>query len=332
MATNVVKEKEEKKKGFIKDKENISKYAPMIGLGALIIVYTIIAPNFFSIDNFINIAKQVSVIGIMAVGITFVLIAGEIDLSIASIMPLSGMLCAALSVGAYGTNIVLPVPLCIIIGLAVGFLFGVISGLAISKLGIPSFMATLSIMYICDGLLLWFTKAIPLYDLPESLLVLGGGKVWGLPIIIFVFAGALIVGHVVLSQTVFGRNVYAVGGNVVAAKMSGVSVTKHKVIVMGISGLLSALAGVLMLGRLGSGQVTAGTGMMLPPIVAVILGGTSMFGGQGNLLRTIAGVFLMGCLVNGLNLMGVGADGQKLATGLVLFVAVSFNVWGTKNA
>ena len=189
-------------------------------------------------------------------------------------------------------------------------------------------MATLAVSYVADGMMLSFSGARPLYGLPDSMLWFGAGNIGSFPVIILIFIVIFIVSHIVLSKTVFGKTLYAIGGNVEAARMSGINVTKYKVLVLTICGVLCSIAGILMLGRVGSVQVTVGQGLMLQPIAAVILGGTSLFGGEGSLIRTLVGVLIMGFLVNGLNIMGVDAAGQRIAIGVILFVAIGFNVMG----
>lgn len=308
---------------------NFAVVGPVVGLIVAIIVFSILSPHFLTYGNMINILRQVSIIGVMAVGVTFVIISAEIDLSIAHVMTLCGLVAGALATGGYDIGFQWPVWLSIIGALAVGALMGAIAGFFNAKLSVPSFMATLAMMYIAEGLYLYLSGAQPLYGIPDSMQWFGSGSVFGIPSIILVFAFVFIAGHIVLSRTVFGRNLYAIGGNKEAAEMSGINVAKYKIFVLMISGICAALAGIMMLGRVGSAQVTAGVGLMLPPIAAVILGGTRLFGGVGSMWRTLIGVLLMGVLVNGLNLLGIGSDGQNLATGIVLLIAVAANVMGS---
>lgn len=321
-----------KKTTFLKERlkrVNFAVVGPVIGLILSIIIFSILSPHFLTVGNIINILRQISIIGVMAVGVTFVIISAEIDLSIAHVMTLCGLLAGALATGGYDIGIQLPVWLAIIVSIAVGAGIGAIAGFFNAKLMVPSFMATLAMMYIAEGSYLFLSGAQPLYGIPDSLQWFGAGKIFGIPSIIVVFAVVFIVSHIVLSRTVFGRNLYAIGGNKEAAQMSGINVAKHKIIVLMISGGCAALAGIMMLGRVGSAQVTAGVGLMLPPIAAVILGGTALFGGSGSMWRTLVGVILMGVLVNGLNLLGVGSDGQNLVIGIVLLIAVAANVMGS---
>lgn len=316
-----------------KKKFDIATFAPVFFLLLLLLFYSIFAKNFFSVGNFVNILRQVSVTGTMAVGVTLVILLGEIDLSIATVMAFSGMIVSGLSLGQFFGLPPLPVGVCIIIAIMVGVAIGALSGLANAKLGIPGFMATLSMMYICEGLMLMLTGAAPIFGLPQALVFWGSGYIFGtIPVIIVVFLAVFLLGLILLKFSVFGRNLYAIGGNAEAARMAGIHIVKNKVMSFVISAALSALAGVLMVGRIGSGQVTAGEGLQMQPIAAAVLGGASLLGGKGNMLGTLLGVLIMGVLVNGLNIMGAGSEIQKLTTGLVLFAAVAFNIWSAKRA
>lgn len=311
---------------------DISTWAPVIFLFVLICFYSIFAKNFMSVNNFVNILRQVSITGTMAIGVTLVILLGEIDLSIATVMAFSGMIVAGLSLGKFFGMTPLPVWLCIIITLIVGTIVGALSGIANAKLKIPGFMATLSMMYICDGLMLMLTGAAPIFGLSNDLVYLGSGYVFGVvPMIILVFLIVFIFGLILLKFTVFGRNLYAIGGNAEASRMAGINVVKNKVLAFVISAILSSLAGVLMVGRIGSGQVTAGEGLQMQPIAAAVLGGASLLGGKGTMIGTLLGVLIMGVLVNGLNIMGAGSEIQKLTTGMILFLAVAFNIWTSKR-
>jgi ribose/xylose/arabinose/galactoside ABC-type transport system permease subunit len=304
-------------------KFDVSTWAPVIFLLVLVCFYSIFANNFLSVNNFVNIFRQVSITGTMAIGVTLVILLGEIDLSIASVMAFSGMIAAGLSLGKYFG---------IIITLIVGTLIGLLSGFANAKLRIPGFMATLSMMYICDGLMLMLTGAAPIFGLSQELVYLGSGYIFGvIPMIIVVFLIMFVFGLVLLKFTIFGRNLYAIGGNAEASRMAGINVVRNKILAFVISAALSSLAGVLMVGRIGSGQVTAGEGLQMQPIAAAVLGGASLLGGKGTMIGTLLGVLIMGVLVNGLNIMGAGSEIQKLTTGLILFLAVAFNIWTSKR-
>ncbi len=316
-----------------KRRVNVATMAPVVFLFSLLIIYSIFANNFLSINNFINVLRQVSITGIMAIGVTLVILLGEIDLSIATVMAFSGMIVAGLSLGKYFGMPALPIWLCIVITLLVGIVVGFLSGVANAKLGIPGFMATLSMMYICEGLMLLLTNASPIFGLPDALVYWGSGYVFGtIPVIIIVFLVVFVFGVILLKFTTFGRNLYAIGGNAEASRMSGIKVAKNKILAFVICAGLSSLAGVLMVGRIGSGQVTAGEGLQMQPIAAAVLGGASLLGGRGTMVGTLLGVLTMGVLVNGLNIMGAGTEIQKLTTGIVLFLAVALNIWTSKRS
>ena len=261
---------------------DIASFAPVIFLIVLVLFYSIFAKNFFSVNNFINILRQVSITGTLAVGVTLVILLGEIDLSIATVMAFGGMIVSGLSLGKFFGLSPLPIALCILITLAVGMGVGFLSGIANARLRIPGFMGTLSMMYICQGLMLILTGASPIFGLPSDLVYWGSGYIFGVvPVIIVVFLLVFLIGMVLLKFTVFGRNVYAIGGNAEAARMAGINIVKNKVASFVICALLASLAGVLMVGRIGSGQVTAGDGLQLQPIAAAVLGGASLMGGKG---------------------------------------------------
>ena len=303
-----------------------STIAPIIFLATLMLVYTITTEMFFTGTNFMNILRQASITGIMAVGVTMVILLGQIDLSIATVMAFSGMISSGLSIGMYFGLPPLPVEVCILVSLTIGALIGFISGIAVAKLAIPGFMATLAMMFIVDGLMLMLTNAQPIFGLSDRMMFLGSARVFDIPVIIFVFLFVLIIGILVLKYSVFGRNLYAIGGNKETARISGINVTYNVVAAFMVCSILASLAGVLMVGRIGSGQVTAGQGLQLPPIAAAVLGGASLLGGKGTLIGTLLGVLTMGVLVNGLNLLGQGSAVQWMVTGLVLFLAVAFNM------
>ena len=313
-------------------KIDISVVAPVLLLGVLVIVYSIFANNFLTTTNLINILRQISITGTMAVGVTLVIILGEIDLSIATVMAFSGMIVAGLTQGLYFNWGEMPIGAAILIVIVVGAAIGFISGFANAKLGIPGFMASLAMQYVCEGLMLMLTNAKPIFGLKPELTFWGSGYLFdAIPMIIIVFAVVFIIGFILLKFSVFGRNLYAIGGNADAARMSGINVVKNKVAAFVLCSVLAAVAGVLMVGRIGSAQVTSGDGLQMQPIAGAVLGGASLLGGKGTMPGTLLGVLTMGVLVNGLNLMGAGTEIQKLVTGIVLFAAVAFNIWSSKK-
>jgi ribose/xylose/arabinose/galactoside ABC-type transport system permease subunit len=312
---------------------DLATSAPILFLLLLMIVYSIFAKNFLGVTNFVNILRQVSITGILAMGVTLVILVGEIDLSIATVMAFSGMIAAGLSKGEYFHWPEMPVGIGILAVIVIGAMIGFVTGWTNAKLGIPGFMASLAMQFVCGGLMLMLTKAKPIFSLKSELTYLGSGYLLpGVPVIILVFILLFIVGHVVLKYTVFGRNLYAIGGNNDAARMSGINVAGNKITAFMICSVLASIAGVLMVGRIGSAQVTAGDGLQMQPIAGAVLGGASLFGGKGTMMGTLLGVLIMGVLVNGLNLLGAGSEIQRLVTGLILFLAVAFNIWSSRKA
>ena len=313
-------------------KISLAKSAPVLFLIVLIAFYAIIARNFLQFDNFLNILRQIAITGTMAMGVTLVILLGEIDLSIGTVMAFSGMIVSGLSTGKYFGMSPMPVGAAILLTVVAGSMIGLLSGLACAKLRIPGFMVTLAMQFICTGLMLMLTDAKPIFGLPDQLTFWGKGYIFNIiPTIVVVFGFVFFISLMILKHTVFGRNLYAIGGNMESSRLAGINVVKYKTIAFMICSALCALAGVLMVGRIGSGQVTAGDNLQMLPIAGAVLGGTSLMGGKGTMFGTLLGILIMGILVNGLNLMGAGSEIQKVVTGLVLFAAVAFNIWSSKK-
>jgi len=286
---------------------------------------TLSGRGFLDPNNILNIARQTSMIAIMAVAMTLVLSAGEIDLSVGAVAGLATVTTAmAIAWGGVFAGIGA--------GLATGLIVGLINGLLSTKLRIPTFLTTLAMMGIASGFAMWIsnTAAIPILNRVYSS-IFGGGNLGPVPslLIWMVVAGA--VGHVVLRRTKFGRQVLAVGGNVVAARYSGVRTERIKLYVMIISSCVAALAGMLYAGRLQSGRFQLGEGDELSVIAAAVLGGTSLFGGRGTVVGSIIGALMIGVINNGLILMGLEYSQQLIARGLIIIVAVGISQAGTKT-
>ncbi len=254
--------------------------------------------------------------GIMAVGMTMVILAQGIDLSVGSILALSGAVTAGMMAG--DTSMVLSV----LIGLAVGTGLGLFNGLMISKAKLPDFIVTLAMMSIARGLVLVYTGGRPISGFDPAFRTIGGGRVGMVPIPVIIFAVILVIGYLVLNKTTFGRYIYAVGGNQQAAKLAGINTDRIKIKVYAISGFLSAVSGVILTSRLNSAQPTAGVAYELDVIAMVVLGGTSLVGGKGTIGGTLIGALIIGVLNNSLNLLGVASFYQEVAKGLVILVAV----------
>ncbi|QGG55799.1 ribose ABC transporter permease [Paenibacillus sp. B01] len=294
----------------------LHKFGILLGLLVMSLVFSILSDHFFTVDNLLTIALQTSVIGILAIAQTYVIITSGIDLSVGSILAVSGVVTGKLMVA--GT----PIWLAIVAGILIGAVCGWINGLVIAKLNIAPFIATLGMMSIARGVAYVITGAMPVSGLPEEFYFIGGGSIGRIPIpMIEMFVLAIVFGFI-LRKSRFGRYVYCLGSNEDAAVLSGINVQKTKIWVYVISGSLAAFAGIMMASRLVSAQSTAGTGYELDAIAAAIIGGTSPAGGSGKIRETIIGAFIIGILRNGLNLLNVNAFWQQIAIGAVIIIAV----------
>lgn len=283
----------------------------------LFMVLSFSAENFLSSSNIINIIRQICVNGIVALGATFVVLCGDIDLSQGSFVALIGCFCAWLMAKAgYG---VLPA---IAISLLGGCLIGLFAGLIVSILQVPSFIATLGLMYALAGGVLLLTNSQPISGLPDAFLKIGRGYAGIIPISVILLLVMFAIGAFVLKYTSFGRNVLAVGENRIAAALSGINVVLTKILVFVIAGFCSALGGIVLSSRLASGQPSSGSDVSLLALAGVFVGGAS----RGSVLNTLAGTLIIGMINNGLNLMEVNASWQKVALGFIIIAAVALDV------
>lgn len=299
----------------------------LLALVLLIAIGTLIAPGFLDTDNALTVGQQIAQLGIMAVGVTFVIVNAEIDLSVGSIYALG-----AISSGLLMTE-GLAWPLAAAGGVAVGAVAGFLNGAMTVKFGIPSFIVTLGTLSVYRGVALLLSDGAPISLSPDQpgvaeFNLLGQGELFGiLPMQLVIFAVIAALGMVVLSRTRYGFNTYAVGGSAEAARLCGINTGRVKVVAFTISGTLAALAGVLGLSFLSYVQGVTGTGMELTVISAVIIGGAALFGGSGTMLGTVIGVAFIGALQNILNLRGIASFWQTVATGLVIILAVAADTW-----
>lgn len=291
----------------------------LIALIILCVLLSFLSPNFLTVENIISIALQTAVIAIIAIGMTYVIITSGIDLSVGSVIALAGVVAGQLLIN--GLNIVLAM----LVGVLIGALFGLLNGLLITKGNLQPFIATLGTMMIARGLSLVLTDGLPVSGLPKDFTTLGNGKLLGIPIPVIFLIVIAVITHLVLSKTVFGRYVYALGSNEEAARLSGVNTNINKILVYVLSGVLAALAGMLLAARLVSAQPSAGTGYEMDAIASVVIGGASMAGGIGSITGTVIGAFTIGVLRNGLNLLNVSPFWQQIAIGVVILLAVYFD-------
>ncbi|MGL4308559.1 ribose ABC transporter permease [Cetobacterium sp. SF1] len=291
---------------------------PLVGLIGFSIIVSILNPRFLSFMNILNVLRQTSVNSVIAIGMTLVILTGGIDLSVGSILAISGALCAGMM--AMGINSVVA----IILSLVAGFLFGVLNGVLVSKGKLQPFIVTLVTMTLLRGATLVYTdgKPIPVRDGGFLFENIGEGYLFNIPIPIYIMVLLFVAGYFVLNHTKFGRYIYAIGGNEEATKLSGINTDKIKVLVYGISGILSALAGIIITSRLWSAQPTAGSGYELDAIAAVVLGGTSLAGGVGRITGTALGAIIIGVLGNALNLLDVSSYYQMMIKAIVILAAV----------
>ncbi len=294
------------------------KLGPLAGLFAIVLVVSIMEPDFLTLNNLFNILRQVSINALIAFGMTFVILTGGIDLSVGSILALSSAFVAGLMTD--GTSALIA----ILAGLIVGAVMGALNGMVISLGKVAPFIATLATMTIFRGLTLVYTDGKPITGLSQGgwFELFGRGYFWIFPVPVLTMLLAFAVLYFILKKTTFGRYTYAIGGNEEAAKLMGIQVNKVKIMIYSLSGLMAALAGIILTSRLNSAQPTAGTSYELDAIAAVVLGGTSLSGGRGWIVGTLIGALIIGTLNNGLNLLGVSSFFQLVVKGLVILFAV----------
>jgi ribose transport system permease protein len=291
-----------------------------IVLLALMVFFSIASENFLDSNNLLNVARQVSMMGIAAVGFAFVLLLGGIDLSIGSLITLVNICTAWLMVNA-GWNPVLAVLSALLLSAAVGFF----NGWIISNLQMPPIIVTLAMMIIIEGVAYLICGGLPIYGFPEAFSVIGQGYVGPVPIPVIIMVVVMGLGMFILRKTYFGRYFYAVGGNEEAAELSGINVKRVKYIVYTLSGFFAGIAGVVMLSRTNSGQVISGKGFEFLVLTACVLGGVSVSGGSGKISNVLGGVLVLGVLSNGLVLLDVDDYVQKVIRGSVLLIAVALD-------
>ncbi|MBX6323257.1 MAG: ABC transporter permease [Rhodospirillaceae bacterium] len=307
--------------------------APFVTLLFLVIVFSFASPSFLSLDNFGNILRSVSVTAIIATGLTFVILCAEIDLSVAAIANATGILVAFFTMQESYVNIanvVLPGWAAILLSLAGCFLLGVVNAFGVTRIGIPSFIMTLAMLQIGAGICAMLVRGQIAYAVPGLVKTLGSGSIGPVPWIVLVAGATLLGAHLVLTYTRFGRYVYMVGGNREAAEYSGVNVRFVVAAVMVISAVCSGVAGMLGVAYFGSAQQNEFDDYLLDSIAAVVVGGTSLFGGQGGIGNTIVGLFVLGVLNNGLDHVDIDSFLKILIRGLILLAALIINVYAQR--
>ncbi|MEK3935555.1 ABC transporter permease [Sporosarcina sp. FSL W7-1349] len=295
----------------------------------LIIVFSVIAPNFLTTSNFIDVLRQMSMISIIAIGMTMVIITAEIDLSVGSLVAASSAVLGFLAI-SMNFNIWIAMILTILLGGVSGYSIGFLR----NRYGIPTFITSLGWLSVWRGIAYLITGGFPLSPFPEGFSFLGSGFIGPIPFVVILMIFLYIIFYYVLVKTPFGRNVYAVGSNIKAAQLSGVPVAKVKTAVFVITGMLAALAGIILSSRLMSGNPTVANGWELDVIAAVIVGGTSLAGGRGSIIGTFLGALFIAVLSNGMVLLGVSPYLQLVVKGSIIVFAVILNavqIYGIKG-
>ncbi len=317
-------------------REFLGKYGIYLVLVAMVVAMSFMSPVFLSQDNLLNIIRQVAVIGLISLGVTLVIISKGIDLSSGSTLALTAVMAASFGQAGdwaakmYPSIPELPVIVPIFVALAVGTAVGTFNGFLVAKTGIPAFIATLGTYVSVRGLALLYSDGRPISTLTESYQFIGQGYVLGIPVPVLLFLAFALVTWVMLNHTKFGKNIYAIGGNVVAAEVSGVNVQRNLIKIYMYAGMLAGVAGLVLSARLNTGQPGMGVAYELDAIAATTIGGTSHSGGIGTIQGAVVGTLILGVLNNGLNLMGVSAYWQQIIKGIIIVSAVIIDM--RKNA
>lgn len=286
-------------------------------LGLLLILALVIlafqSERFFTADNLLNQGRLMAEVGLVALAMTFVIVTGGIDLSVGSILGL-----VAILLGVFWHNLGMPLPLAMVLGVLVGGVAGLVNGLIITRFGVPPLIATLATLALYRGLAEGISQARSVRGYPDWFFTLGQGEFLGVPVQLWIFAILAAVAAIILGLSTFGRATYAIGSNAIASRFSGLSVDRTLLLIYGASGLVAGLAAVIFVSRVSTTRSDMGTGLELDVITAVVLGGTSIFGGRGTIIGTLLGLVLMQALKNGLALAGVKGDGTIVVIGAVL--------------
>ena len=314
-------------------RSQLRNIAPFATLLVLVVLFSVASPSFATFDNLANILQQISVTGIIAVGLTFVILCAEIDLSVASVANATGIVVAYFTLQDQSVNIAnIPLPgyAAIILAVVASGLLGCVTAFGMTVIGIPSFIMTLAMLQIGAGVCAMLVRGQIAYNVPSVVATLGNNAIGPVPWIVIVAALILLAGHIVLTYTRFGRYVYMTGGNREAAEYSGINTKAIIASVMVISAVCAGLAGMLGVAHFGSAQQDEFDSYLLDSISAVVVGGTSLFGGQGGIGNTIVGLFVLGVLNNGLDHVRIDSFLKILIRGLILLLALIVNVYAQR--
>nr|WP_308743329.1 ABC transporter permease [uncultured Anaerocolumna sp.] len=303
---------------------NFREYGVVIGFIILCLVITIATPNFASYKNILNLLRQSSIIGIISAGMTFVIISGNFDISVGVVAALSGAI--TMKFATSGVNIIISMVIALLVCAVVGFA----NGFIVAKINIPSLITTMAMVSIVKGSMLMLTGGYPITENIKLLDYIGNGYILGIPFPVILFAVMVIIAYIVLTKTRFGRYVYSVGGNREASKLNGIHVDSYIIKVFIINAVLAGVAGIVLIGRMGTASPVAGDGYDMDAIASVVIGGTSVAGGSGSVLKTVIGVLMMSVINNSFNLLGVDMYFQYIFKGLIILVAVGIDSY-SKN-
>jgi ribose transport system permease protein len=308
--------------------EQLARFQSFLALALMVIALSVASQNFLTVDNTLNVLRQISINLCLSLGMTLVILSGGIDLSVGSVLALSGAVAAGLlknglALPHFNLLVQFTVPGAIVAGIGVGSVLGWFNGLAVTRFKLPPFVATLGMLSIARGLTMLWTGGFPVTGLGDDFGRLGTGHALGIPMPVWISAALVALFIVVTRRTRFGRHLYAVGGNERAATLSGLAVPRIKLIVYTLGGGLAAVAGLLVTARLDSATPNAGLGYELDAIAAVVIGGTSLSGGRGSILGTVLGCLIIGVLNNGLFLLDVSPFWQQVVKGFVILAAVA---------
>ena len=312
----------------------LAKFAPLIFLLVLMAAFAFLQPRFFSSVNLFNVMRQVSITGLLAIGMTFVILTAGIDLSVGSLLAFCGLVAAAVAKGGMQDRFTVGDaaigygwPLALLAAIAVGLVGGFLQGVAITRLKVPAFVVTLGGMSVFRGAALLFAAGGPISGFQPDFAWWGQGRIWTVPVPVIIFLVTAVLAHIVLRYTRYGRQVYAVGGNPEAARLAGLNVNQIICSVYVIMGFFAGLGSFVLAARLNSAEAVAGTGYELTVIASVVIGGTSLFGGAGSIFGTVIGAVLIGVLLNGLVLMNVSSYIQQIIIGIIIVLAVAFDTF-----
>ncbi len=297
----------------------------LIALALIVMTLSLTSEAFLTSNNVLNVLRQTALLFLLASGLTIVILTAGLDLSVGANIGLSACLAATI-IKSTGS-----ISLALLVGMGSGFVIGLINGGLIAFLRIPPFIATYGMLWILHGVTYWFMGGETIHGFPADFRAIGSGYLWGIPIPVFLMLAFLLVGMIFLQRTRWGQDIYSVGANREAARLSGIPVNSRLVLAYVMSGLMAGLASLIFLARLNSAEGDIGEAMTLPAIAAVLIGGTSLFGGVGTITGTLIGALILTLVLNGMNLLSINASWQPLVTGVIVIAAVYFDNLSNKG-